>query len=95
MTKWFNHYLKGEDNGVEKDATVRYYVMGATGEAGAPGNIWREAKDFPPASTAAMRAATTPYSTTGAEASSRRTLASNLDILFSRVTGGRESPRPG
>ena len=53
MTKWFNHYLKGEDNGVEKDATVRYYVMGATGEAGAPGNIWREAKDFPPASTAA------------------------------------------
>ena len=53
MTKWFNHYLKDEDNGVEKDATVRYYVMGATGEAGAPGNIWREAKDFPPASTAA------------------------------------------
>ena len=51
MTKWFNHYLKGESNGVEKDTTVRYYVMGATDEVGAPGNVWREAKDFPPAST--------------------------------------------
>lgn len=50
MTKWFNHYLKGQDNGVEKDTTVKYYVMGATGEEGAPGNVWREAKDFPPAS---------------------------------------------
>lgn len=48
MTKWFNHYLKGEDNGVEKDVPVRYYVMGAVGEAGAPGNVWRDAKDWPP-----------------------------------------------
>jgi predicted acyl esterase len=48
MTKWFNHYLKGEDNGVEKDTTVRYYVMGACGEKDAPGNVWREAKDWPP-----------------------------------------------
>ena len=53
MTKWFNHYLKGENNGVEKDTPVKYYVMGATGEEGAPGNVWREAKDFPPASQAA------------------------------------------
>ncbi len=49
MTKWFNHYLKGEANGVEKDPAVRYYVMGAASEEGAPGNVWREAKDFPPA----------------------------------------------
>ncbi len=48
MTRWFNHYLKGEDNGVEKEPPVRYYVMGAAGEAGAPGNFWREAQDFPP-----------------------------------------------
>lgn len=53
MTKWFNHYLKGENNGIEKDTPVKYYVMGATGEEGAPGNVWREAKDFPPASKAA------------------------------------------
>ena len=52
MTKWFSHYLKGEANGVEKDPAVRYYVMGATGEAGAPGNVWRTAQDWPPAATA-------------------------------------------
>ncbi len=48
MTRWFNHYLKGENNGVETESTVRYYVMGAAGERGAPGNQWREAKDWPP-----------------------------------------------
>ncbi|MEQ1861548.1 MAG: CocE/NonD family hydrolase [Chthoniobacteraceae bacterium] len=48
MTKWFAHFLKGEENGIGKETPVRYYVMGAAGEAGAPGNVWREAKDFPP-----------------------------------------------
>ena len=48
MTRWFNHHLRGEENGVESDSPVRYYVMGAVGEAGAPGNEWREAEDFPP-----------------------------------------------
>ena len=45
--RWFDHYLKGIDNGVEREATVRYFVMGAVGEEGAPGNVWREAKDWP------------------------------------------------
>lgn len=48
MTKWFNYYLKGETNGIEHEPAVRYYVMGAAGEEGAPGNVWREAMDFPP-----------------------------------------------
>lgn len=48
MTKWFNHFLKGEDNSIEKEVPVRYYVMGAVGENGAPGNVWREAKEWPP-----------------------------------------------
>jgi len=48
MVKWFNHYLKGADNGIDRDPAVRYYVMGATGEKAAPGNVWREAKDWPP-----------------------------------------------
>lgn len=48
MTKWFKHFLKGEQNGAEKVPAVRYYVMGAAGETGAPGNVWREAQDFPP-----------------------------------------------
>ena len=52
MVKWFSHYLKGVANSVEKRQPVSYYVMGATGEPGAPGNVWREADDFPPASTA-------------------------------------------
>jgi len=47
MVRWFDHYLKGVDNGVERDPTVRYYVMGAVGEPGAPGNEWRTADDWP------------------------------------------------
>lgn len=50
MVRWFDHWLKGADNGVEKEPAVRYYVMGAVGEADAPGNIWREAADWPPPS---------------------------------------------
>ena len=32
MIRWFDHYLKGIDNGVEREPVVRYYVMGAVGE---------------------------------------------------------------
>ena len=55
MIRWFDHYLKGIDNGVEKESTVRYYVMGAVGEADAPGNVWRTATDWP------IKAASTDY----------------------------------
>lgn len=49
MVRWFDHYLKGVDNGVEREPVVRYYVMGAVGkgEEGAPGNQWREVADWP------------------------------------------------
>lgn len=47
MIGWFDHYLKGIDNGVERGPTVRYYAMGALGEVGAPGNVWRTATDWP------------------------------------------------
>lgn len=47
MARWFDHFLKGVDNGVERDPVVRYYVMGAVGEPGAPGNEWRTASDWP------------------------------------------------
>jgi predicted acyl esterase len=49
MVRWFDHWLKGKDNGIRKEPAVRYYVMGAVGELGAPGNVWREAADWPPA----------------------------------------------
>ena len=47
MVRWFDHYLKGEPNGIVHESTIRYYVMGAVGESDAPGNSWREAKDWP------------------------------------------------
>lgn len=46
MIRWFDHWLKGVDNGVEKEPAVRYYVMGAVGEKDAPGNYWRTADDW-------------------------------------------------
>lgn len=45
--RWFDYHLKGIKNGADKDPTIRYYVMGAVGEKGAPGNVWRTAKDWP------------------------------------------------
>lgn len=53
MIRWFDHHLKGKDNGAMKDPTVRYYTMGAVGEKGAPGNDWRTAADWPVKATAA------------------------------------------
>ncbi len=55
MIRWFDHHLKGTDNGVMKDPTVRYYVMGAVGEKDAPGNVWRTANDWP------VKADATPF----------------------------------
>ena len=48
MIRWFDHYLKGVNNGVEREPTVRYFVTGAVGETDAPGNTWRTADFFPP-----------------------------------------------
>ncbi|MBU6300329.1 MAG: CocE/NonD family hydrolase [Verrucomicrobia bacterium] len=47
MVRWFDHWLKGTDNGIEREPAVRYFVMGAAGEPGAPGNEWRETVDWP------------------------------------------------
>jgi hypothetical protein len=48
MGAWFQHHLQGIATGVDNSPAVRYYVMGAVGEEGAPGNYWRFADDFPP-----------------------------------------------
>ena len=37
--EWFDHWLKGEDNGVNRRAPVRVFVMGE--------NRWRDASDWP------------------------------------------------
>ena len=36
---WYNHWLKGEDNGVEQDKPVKLFVMGL--------DQWREEDDWP------------------------------------------------
>jgi putative CocE/NonD family hydrolase len=38
---WYDHWLKGVDNGAEKLPPVRYFLMGA--------NEWKTAEDWPPA----------------------------------------------
>jgi predicted acyl esterase len=48
LIRWFDHYLKGVDNGVERDPAVRYYAMGAVGDDNAPGNVWHSTADWPP-----------------------------------------------
>jgi len=46
--QWFAHYLKGIDNGVDKEPAVAYYVMGDVSDPSAPGNEWRTAETWPP-----------------------------------------------
>jgi uncharacterized protein len=41
---WMDHYLRGIDNGVEKEPAVRYFVMGK--------NEWRDSASWPPAAKA-------------------------------------------
>ncbi len=41
--RWFDRWLKGKDNGVEKDAPIRIFVMGA--------NVWRNEGEWPLART--------------------------------------------
>lgn len=48
MVRWFDFWMKGINTGVMNEPTVRYYVMGAIDEAGAPGNVWRHSKVWPP-----------------------------------------------
>jgi uncharacterized protein len=47
VLRWMDRYVKGIDNGVERDKPVRYFVMGA--------NEWRESDVWPPPSR------TTPF----------------------------------
>lgn len=51
LIRWFDYWLKGKDNLVDRDPTIRYYAMGAVGEENASGNIWRETNDWPISST--------------------------------------------
>jgi len=39
ILRWMDHYLKGADNGIEKEAPVRIFVMGT--------NAWRDEREWP------------------------------------------------
>lgn len=45
--RWFDHYLKGVDNGVRDLPNVTYYVMGTFDGSPTSGNIWRHAQEWP------------------------------------------------
>jgi len=40
VIRWFDHWLKGIDNGVDREPAVRYFVMGS--------NRWKSAPTWPP-----------------------------------------------
>ena len=54
--RWFGRWLKGEENGIDREPPVRYYVLGDTEDKTAPGNEWRTAPGWPP-----LAARITPY----------------------------------
>ncbi len=45
---WLDYWLKDEPTGVAGWPQARVYLMGASGESGAPGNTWVEMRDWPP-----------------------------------------------
>ncbi len=51
MIRWFDHWLKGVDNGILKEPPVKYFVLGDPTDKSAPGNQWRTADNWPPPST--------------------------------------------
>ncbi len=47
LNRWLDHYLKEEDNGVDKTPSVMYYVMGPFDGSPSSGNCWRTADSWP------------------------------------------------
>jgi uncharacterized protein len=45
--EWFDYWLQGKQNGVMNSAPIRYFLMGDTMDAKAPGNVWKEAQTWP------------------------------------------------
>jgi len=48
--RWFDHWLRGMENGVQKLPAVQYYVMGNPRTPDGPGNTWKQAAGWPPVS---------------------------------------------
>ena len=51
-TRWFAHYLKGQDNGVDREPPVKFYQMAsARKKAFSKKNGWQTADNWPPQAT--------------------------------------------
>lgn len=53
--RWYDYWLKGEQNGVIDEPRVRYYTYGDDRDPDAPGMEWRTADTWPPFATEATR----------------------------------------
>ena len=53
--RWFDRWLKGITNGIDRLPAVTYYVIGDTADPSAPGNVWRTADSWPPVVTVEER----------------------------------------
>lgn len=49
--RWFDHYLLGEENGIDDLPPVLYYVMGPFDGTPSKGNIWKTSNSWPVPST--------------------------------------------
>ena len=47
LPAWYAHCLGGEENGIDSQPRVKYYLMGDTSDPDAPGNEWVTAHDWP------------------------------------------------
>lgn len=77
VLRWYDHYLKGLDNGIEKAPAVTYYVMGDVSDPAAPGNTWRTADSWPPFPTRA-----TPFYLQADHSLSQRPEAGNRSLSY-------------
>ena len=81
--RWFDHFLKGIDNGVEHEAPVRIYVMGGGDAHKTPegrvfvGGHWRDEKEWP-----LSRARATLYYLHGGGVLSRESPAPRAPIRY-------------
>lgn len=47
LQPWFDYYLKGISNGLDKAAPVTYYTMGPLDGSSSAGNLWQTAETWP------------------------------------------------
>jgi putative CocE/NonD family hydrolase len=74
--RWFDHWLKGIDNGVQADPAVRYFTMGQ--------NEWREADAWPPKESKRV----SWYLSRASNSSAQRAGV----LVRARPSGGNEEP---